>query len=728
MADSSDVQQKNALSNFIWSIADLLRGPYRRPQYERVVLPMVVLRRLDAVLDGPPEDRDRTRDAIKAEYLRLKEKGYDEKTLDVRLNKVAGQLFHNRSGLSFRTIKNDPDQTRAHLEDYIEGFDAHVRDIFAQFKFREEIERMDEFNVLHLVVSAFADIDLHPKTVDTTVMGLVFEDLIRRFNEAANETAGDHFTPRDVVALLVRLLFEPDNELGTGDPRVVEILDPTCGTGGMLAEAHRYLEKNYPDVRPYLYGQDFNPRAYAMAASDLLLKYDPNNPAASSSTVELGDSLVQDAYPEKQFEYFLANPPFGVDWKRQKSDVERERSKRGYDGRFGAGTPRVSDGALLFVQHMVSKFEDYDPAQKEFGSRMAVVLNGSPLFTGGPTSGESTIRRWLMEGEIDEDGKLIPGTETDYIDTIVALPEQLFYNTGIGTYVWVLSNRKPPERAGTVRLVDARERYHPMPRSLGDKRRYMTRPELEEEAEPTRELRATDIETIMADVVAEEDSDTVKTFDHREFGKTHVTVERPLRLRVQLSPDAQALFLDAAPHRVDDLRRIDAALGREPTDDYNRVEAQAAAIIKKAGNKWLKADWKAFRAAFTETDPGAAPVVETRKPLKKDETLADGDRRAGWHRVEEGAKAYRVRYEADPDLRDVEMVPLLDDVDAFFEREVRPNVPDAWMDRSKDRVGYEINFNRYFYRFEEPRDLETIDDELEALEEQIAGLLAEVTA
>ena len=706
MADSSDVQQKNALSNFIWSVADLLRGPYRKTQYERVVLPLVVLRRLDAVLDGK-------RDEIRAEYLRLKEKDMDEAAMDKRLNHVAGQRFHNRSGLSFAVLKNDPDRTREHIEDYIEGFDAHVREIFARFTFRDEIQRMDEFNVLHLVVSSFADIDLHPDTVDTTVMGLVFEDLIRRFNEAANETAGDHFTPRDVVSLLVRLLFEPDRELQTGDPRVVEILDPTCGTGGMLAEAHRYLEEHYPEVRPYLYGQDFNPRAYAIAASDLLLKFDPENPAASNSTVELGDSLVDDAYPEKQFEYFLANPPFGVDWKRQKSDVERERKKLGYGGRFGAGTPRVSDGALLFLQHMVSKFEEYDLAEKEFGSRLAVVLNGSPLFTGGPTSGESGIRRWLMEGEIDEDGALIPGTETDYLDTIVALPEQLFYNTGIGTYVWVLTNRKPDDRAGTVRLVDARERYRPMPRSLGDKR---------------RELGPDDVAGIMDDVMAEADSETVKTFDRREFGRTHVTVERPLRLRVQLSPDAQARFLDAAPHRVDDLRRIDAALGRQPHDDYNEVEAEAAAIIKKAGNKWLKADWKAFRAAFTETDPEAAPVVETRKPFKKGEVLGDADRRAGWHRQESGAKAYRVRYEPDPALRDVELVPLLDDVDGYFEREVRPHVPDAWMDRSRDRVGYEINFNRYFYTFEEPRELAVIDDELEALEERISGLLAEVTA
>lgn len=706
MADSSDIQQKNALSNFIWSVAELLRGPYRKPQYERVVLPLVVLRRLDAVLDGRREE-------IRAEYLRLEGKELDEATLDKRLNHVAGQLFHNRSGLSFEVLKNDPDRTREHLEDYIEGFDKHVRDIFSQFKFRDEIERMDEFNVLHLVVSTFADIDLHPDTVDTTVMGMVFEDLIRRFNESANETAGDHFTPRDVVALLVRLLFEPDDELQTGDPRIVEILDPTCGTGGMLAEAHRYLEEHYPDVRPYLYGQDFNPRAYAIAASDLLLKYDPKNPAASNSTVELGDSLVDDAYPEKQFEYFLANPPFGVDWKRQKTSIERERTKLGYNGRFGAGTPRVNDGALLFLQHMVAKFEEYDLSQKEFGSRLAVVLNGSPLFTGGPTSGESNIRRWIMEGEIDEDGGLIAGKETDYLDTIVALPEQLFYNTGIGTYVWVLTNRKPADRAETVRLVDARERYRPMPRSLGDKR---------------RELGPDDIEAILDDVMSGANSETVKTFDRREFGKTYVTVERPLRLSVQLSPDAQALFLDAAPHRVDDLRRIDGALGREPYADFNDVEAKAQAIIAKAGNRWRAGDWKAFRAAFTTTDPAAHPVVEARKLMKAGEVLTDDERLAGWHRVEDGAKAFRIRYEADPDLRDVEAVPLLDDVDAYFEREVLPHVPDAWMDRSKDRIGYEINFNRYFYRFEAPRPLDAIDADLERLEAQIAGLLAEVTA
>ena len=715
MADSTDQPRVKALSDFIWSVADLLRGPYRPPQYERVMLPLVVLRRLDAVLDG-------TREALKDAYedLTAKHPDWPEEAVDARLRALADQPFHNRSGLSFESIKGDPDRTREHLEDYVRGFDAHVRDIFKRFKFDEEIERMAEYDILHQVVSAFAALDL--RGVTTVTMGAVFEDLIRRFNDAANETAGDHFTPRDVVALLVRLLFEPDASLATAERRVVEILDPTCGTGGMLAEAHDYLREHYPEVIPRLYGQDVNPRAYAIAASDALLKNDPDDPEAYRATIAHGDSLVDDAFadpaepPEarKRFEYFLANPPFGVDWKRQKTQVKRESDKQGYAGRFGAGTPRVSDGALLFVQHMVSKFEPHDPGAQHFGSRMVVVLNGSPLFTGAPGGGESTIRRWLIEGAVDpKTGEPIAGGETDYLDTIVALPESLFFNTGIGTYVWVLTNRKPDEKAGTLRLVDARERFHPMARSLNQKR---------------REITEADRVAILEDVMAEGDSGTAKTFDRREFGATYVTVERPLRLRVELSPDRQAAFREAAPHLVSDLRRIDAAIGRDAAGDYSEVEAQVGALLKKAGSKWRAADWRAFRAAFTEADPAAEPVEEARKPMKAGETLSDDERRAGWHRVEAGGKAFRVRYEPDADLRDVEAVPLLDDVDAYFEREVRPHVPEAWMDRSKDKVGYEINFNRYFYTPPEVEPLEAIDADLKALEAEIAALLAQVTS
>jgi len=720
MADSSDQPRVKALSDFIWSIADLLRGPYRPPQYERVMLPLVVLRRLDAVLDAGEPDPDRTRRLLKEAYVDLQHKDWPETTVDARLKALADQPFHNRSGLSFESIRSDPDRTREHLEDYIRGFDVHVRDIFARFKFGEEVEKMAEFDILHQVVSSFAALDL--SGVKTVTMGAVFEDLIRRFNEAANETAGDHFTPRDVVKLLVRLLFEPDATLSTAEGRVVEILDPTCGTGGMLAEAHDYLREFYPEVLPRLYGQDINPRAYAIAASDALLKDDPDDPQAYHATIDIGDSLTDDAFadpaepPEerKRFEYFLANPPFGVDWKRQRTTVDRESKKQGYNGRFGAGTPRVSDGALLFVQHMVSKFEPHDPAAQHFGSRLVVVLNGSPLFTGQPGGGESTIRRWLIEGEVDpKTGEPRPGGETDFLDTIVALPEQLFFNTGIGTYVWILTNRKPGDRAGTVRLVDARKRYGPMDRSLGDKR---------------REITEADRIAILEDVMEDHESDTAKTFDRRAFGATHVTVERPLRLRVELSPDSQARFLEAAPHLVSDLRRIDAALGREPSDDFSAVEDEVRALLKAAGSKWRAADWKAFRAAFTTTDPNARPVVDMRKPMKPGASLSDDDRRAGWNRVEADGRAWRVRYQPDAALRDTEAVPLPDDVDAYFEREVQPHVPDAWMDRSKDKVGYEINFNRYFYTAPEPEPLEDIDEDLKRLEEEIAELLAQVTA
>lgn len=676
MADSSDVQQKNALSNFIWSVADLLRGPYRKTQYERVVLPLVVLRRLDAVLDGK-------RDEIRAEYLRLKEKGMDEAAMDKRLNHVAGQRFHNRSGLSFAVLKNDPDRTREHIEDYIEGFDAHVREIFARFTFRDEIQRMDEFNVLHLVVSSFADIDLHPDTVDTTVMGLVFEDLIRRFNEAANETAGDHFTPRDVVGLLVRLLFEPDRELQTGDPRVVEILDPTCGTGGMLAEAHRYLEEHYPEVRPYLYGQDFNPRAYAIAASDLLLKFDPENPAASNSTVELGDSLVDDAYPEKQFEYFLANPPFGVDWKRQKSDVERERKKLGYGGRFGAGTPRVSDGALLFLQHMVSKMES--PAGGR-GSRVAVVFNGSPLFTGDAGSGESEIRRWIIEN--------------DWLEAIVGLPENLFYNTGIRTYIWVLSNRKPTEREGTVQLIDARDLYAEMDESLGDKRHYLTGEHIGEIASLFGDLEANGRSVVL---------------DNADFGYRRIVIDQPLRLRFQVTEERIAALDDerAFTNRDEETQaRVKEALSEMDSEQVwmDRAEFLDDVELKlnMAGLDLRQSVYNAITRVTGERDPEAEICRK-----------ANGDP------------------EHDGDRREKERVPLGTDPREYFEEEVAPYLEEAWINESSKYhdeqdgelgvVGYEINFNRYFYEYEPPRPLEEIDEDIRQLRDEITQHLAEVT-
>lgn len=658
------MSKSHELSNFIWSIADLLRGPYRPPQYERVMLPLVVLRRFDCVLES-------TKAAVLAKHAQFKDK-LEGEALDSVLNKVSGQRFHNHSPLSFEKLKGDPDNAHLHLVSYIAGFSENVRKIFERFEFGGEIERMREHNILFLIIKRFCEVDLHPNEVDNIEMGLLFEDLIRRFNEQANETAGDHFTPREVVRLMVNLLFMHDDDLLSKPGTVRKLLDPTCGTGGMLSEARNYLREHQTGARLFVYGQDFNPRSYAVAASDLLLRTSPQD--AESSTIKFGDTLIDDQFPDDRFDYFLSNPPFGVDWKRQQTEIVRQHNKLGFSGRFGAGTPRVNDGALLFLQHMVSKFERVDTAKNHHGSRLAIVFNGSPLFTGGAGSGESEIRKWIIEN--------------DWLEAIVAMPEQMFYNTGIGTYVWVVTNRKEKRRKGKIQLIDARECWQPLRRSLGDKR---------------REFSQVHIDDIVREYGGMGDGATSKVFDNADFGYHRLTVERPLRLVFQISLERKERFLDACPDLLDDLQAIDKALGREPNGDWNAVWKQVQAILKQRDSKWRAPQTKAFRAAFTETDPAAVAVI-----LKKT-----------------GA---RIDHEPDPKLRDFENVPLKEDVAAYFEREVRPHVPDAWIDHDKTKVGYEINFNRHFYRYMPPRSLAEIDADLKRAEEEILRLLREVAA
>ena len=389
----------NDFANLIWQIADLLRGPYRPPQYERVMLPMTVLRRFDCVL-APTKTR------VLAECERRRGSRIEGSALDSMLNQAAGQRFHNHSPLDFARLKGDPDHIERHLVSYIKGFSANVRRIFDFFEFENEIERMRESNILYLVVSKFCDLDLHPSQVPNEQMGLIFENLIRRFNELANETAGDHFTPREVIRLMVNILFINDDALLTTPGTVRKLLDPACGTGGMLAEAQNYLPEHHAQARLYVYGQDYNKRAYATAASDMLMKEVSHN--GSGENVRYGDSFTDDRFADDRFDYFLTNPPFGVDWKKQQREIKNEHDKRGYAGRFGAGLPRINDGSLLFLQHMVDKFEPVRPADHKHGSRLAIVFSGSPLFTGGAGSGESNIRQWVIEN--------------DWLEAIIALP------------------------------------------------------------------------------------------------------------------------------------------------------------------------------------------------------------------------------------------------------------------------------------------------------------------
>ena len=657
----------NYFANLIWQIADLLRGPYRPPQYERVMLPMTVLRRFDCVLAS-------TKSEVLAQYERHKDR-LDGEALDSVLNRTAGQPFHNHSRLSLEQLKGDPDNIHAHLASYVNGFSKNVRDIFEFFEFTNEVERMREANILFLVVSKFCDVDLHPDSVPNEQMGLIFENLIRRFNELANETAGDHFTPREVIRLMVNILFIEDDQLLATPGTARKLLDPACGTGGMLAEAQNYLRQHHSDALLYVYGQDYNKRAYATAASDMLMKQINHN--GGGNNVRFGDSFTGDQFQGETFDYFLSNPPFGVDWKKEQKEIERERDKLGYAGRFGAGLPRVNDGSLLFLQHMISKFEQVLPAQDKHGSRLAIVFSGSHLFTGGAGSGESDIRRWIIE--------------SDWLEAIIALPEQMFYNTGIGTYIWVVTNRKNKRRKGKIQLIDARESYVPLRRSLGDKRRKIG------EVEDGRDQIA-ELVRLYGDFAENEKS---KIFDNADFGYTRVTVERPLRLRYQMSEEARAAFVETCPHLLDDVQTIDEALGREPQLDWNAVWSRIEQLLHQRKSRWKAPEQKLFRNVFTQKDPTAQPV-RAAKPGQP--------------------------YEADPDLRDFENVPLQQDVDAFFQREVLPHVPDAWMDRAKDKIGYEINFNRYFYRYTPPRPLEQIDAELKLAEEEFLRLLGEVTA
>ncbi len=658
------------LANLIWQIADLLRGPYRPPQYERVMLPLTVLRRFDCVL-AP------TKDKVLAELEKRKGGKLNDDAIDKLLNRAAGQRFHNHSPLTFEKLKGDPDNIEKHLVSYIKGFSANVRKIFDFFEFEGEIERMREANILFLVIRKFSEVDLHPSVVPNDQMGLVFENLIRRFNELANETAGDHFTPREVIRLMVNILFINDDDLLATPGTVRKLLDPACGTGGMLAEAQNYLREHHQDAKLYVFGQDYNKRAFATAASDMLMKHVDQN--GGTDNVRFGDIFTEDRFnepPYEKFDYLLANPPFGVDWKKQAKEIEAEHDKLGFSGRFGAGLPRVNDGALLFLQHMISKFEPVLPAQQKHGSRLAIVFSGSPLFSGGAGSGESDIRKWIIEN--------------DWLEAIIALPEQMFYNTGIGTYIWIVTNRKEKRRKGKIQLVDAREVWtaggsEDNKRSLGDKRRHLTADQIAEIVKLYGRFK---------------DTETAKIFDNADFGYTRVTAERPLRLRYQMTVDDKARFLDACPHLLDDVQAIDKELGRQPQRDWNASWTRIEDLLHSQKSKWKSTEQKLFRNVFTHKDPNAEPV------------LKDGKNNG---------------YEPDADLRDFENVPLKDDVDAYFKREVLPHVKDAWMDRTKDKVGYEINFNRHFYKCTPPRPLKEIDADLKRAEDEIMRLLREVT-
>ena len=578
---------KQNLSAFIWGVADLLRGDYKQSDYGKVILPFTVLRRLDCVLEPSKE-------SVLAEKELREGQGLDPEPFLLR---VAGQAFCNTSALSMKRLMGDQDNIGENLRSYIQAFTPAVRDIFESFEFHLQVDRLEKAGLLYMVCERFAQIDLHPETVSNAEMGLVFEELIRKFAELSNETAGEHFTPREVIKLMVNLIFIEDDQALTQQGIVRSLYDPTAGTGGMLSVAEEHLVGMNPSARLVLSGQELNPESYAICKADMLIK------GQDIKNIRFGNTLSDDQLGDQKYDYMLSNPPFGVEWKKIQKEVQREADQQGYAGRFGPGLPRVSDGSLLFLLHLISKMR---PA-KDGGSRVGIVLNGSPLFTGGAGSGESEIRRYVLEN--------------DLLEAIIALPTDMFYNTGISTYIWILSNRKPDERKGKVQLIDASSFWQKMRKSLGSKRKELS----PEHIDAITRLFGSFEE-------AEQDGKPIsRIFRNEDFGYRTITVERPLR--------------------------------------------------DEAGNVVLGQRGKA-----------------------------------------------KGQPQADSSLRDTENVPLSEDVQTYFEREVLPHVPDAWIDHDKTKVGYEIPFNRHFYVFTPPRPLEVIDAELKQVTDRILAMIGGLSA
>ena len=649
---------------FIWSVADLLRGDYKAAEYGKVILPLTVLRRLDCVLEP-------TKPAVLAKVHQM---GGQVGNLEPMLRRAAKQEFYNVSKLNFRGLLADPEHIAQSLRLYIDAFSPGAVEVLDKYGFDAQITRLDEAGLLYQVVARFADIDLHPSSVSNLEMGYAFEELIRKFSEAGNETAGEHFTPREVIRLMVNLLLADESDT-LATPGIVKTLyDPACGTGGMLSTAEDWVRSHNDAARLELFGQELNGETYAICRSDMMLK------GHNAANIAFGNSFSADAHQGKTFDYMLANPPFGVEWKKVQSVVEAEAA-RGHAGRFGAGTPRINDGSLLFLQHMISKMKPVS----EGGSRLAIVFNGSPLFTGDAGSGESKIRRWILEN--------------DWLEGIVALPDQLFYNTGISTYFWILSNRKRPEHKGQVVLLDARDQFGKMRKSLGDKRKKISTDQIDQ---ITRWYA--DALEIAADPAANGPA-RVRVFPTTAFGYQRITVERPLRLRFEVTDDAVATIRASKPFRS--LPPVDAAHLLEALESLREADGATRNAFDRALTAALKTHSAAVGAPLLKTVWGAVSVPDPDGELQTDRT---------GHLL------------PDPDLRDNENVPLGEDIDDYLARDVLPHVPGAWIDHARTKIGYEIPFTRHFYVYTPPRPLAAIDAELKALEAEIQRLLGEVTA
>ncbi|MBM4940711.1 SAM-dependent DNA methyltransferase [Vibrio parahaemolyticus] len=760
---------------FIWSVADLLRGDFKQSQYGRVILPFTLLRRLECVLEP-------SKDAVVAEHERIKAMNLPEEAQEKFLLRATqspaqpdGLSFFNTSPMNLG--KMGQSNIKANLEKYVQSFSKDAREIFEHFKFDEFVGLLEDANLLYKVVKKFATTDLSPNNISNHDMGLVFEELIRRFAESSNETAGEHFTPRDIVRLTTSLVFMEDDEALTKDGIIRTIYDPTAGTGGFLSSGMEYVHELNPKAVMRAFGQELNPESYAICKADMLIK------GQDVSRIKLGNTLSNDQLPADKFDYMLSNPPFGVDWKKIEGEIKDEHEQKGFDGRFGAGLPRVSDGSLLFLMHLISKMRNKKNVDNQVtdGGRIGIILNGSPLFTGGAGSGESEIRRYILEA--------------DLLEAIVALPTDMFYNTGIATYVWVLTNKKAPERKGKVQLINGANLSHKMRKSLGSKRHFLTDDEI-------RAITKNFGEFVEVDTLTESGKPlTAKIFDTHEFGYRRLTIERPLRLSAQITDEAveslrfapkpfnavmqvvfeqfgtewddnssglqgygslieveaevraliKADFPELKEKQIKDVldsklwlsqkalmdaaKALQVAVGdnlggkAQQSDDFNQFELTLKGAFKTTGIKFDAKQKKQFTDAITWKNQDAEPVIK--KVLKEDAQPLYG------------AFDYKgkvVEFQQDGDLRDNENVPLDPSVststliESYFKREVQPHVADAWInaDKRDDKdneigvVGYEIPFNRHFYVYQPPRALEAIDADLDAVSAEIMKLLQEV--
>ena len=663
--------------SFLWNIAESLRGTYKEEDYRKVMLPLIVIRRFDCLL----EDYDRQIiKSIYKDYDFLPEEEIDEMVIvDLKENHGIDLQFYNISDFTWKKLLDDSENIKSNFEEYLNGFSNNVKEIIAKFKFKDEIAQLDKKDKLYAVLSKMYEVDLHINSVSNNKMGYIYEEMLRRFTE--NSAAGDQYTPREVIRLCMEMLFMGKENFLTEEGKVISIADFCCGTGGMLSIAEDYIKKLNPSAIVNVYGQELLDESFAICQADMLMKgQNPDN-------IRLGNTLTQDRFKGEKIRFLISNPPFGVSWKDEEKKV-KEEVDLGFDGRFGAGTPRVSDGSLLFLQNMISKMYD-----DEEGSRLAIIFNGSPLFTGDAGSGESNIRKWIIEN--------------DLLEGIIALPTDMFYNTGIATYIWILTNKKEAKRKGKIQLVNTTEFYQNMRKSLGNKRKEITDEQIQKIKEIYKNF---------------EESENSKIFDNEDFGYRKITVERPLKLSFRVNEESienvknTTQFINLAVSKKKDLeiKEKEELEGRKKQEELLKfLESFDSEFEYMDRDKFIK-DLKSKSKEFDITlSAGLIKAIVNAIGVRNENAVVCKDAKGN--------------IESDSSLKDTESISLKEDIYEYFEREVKPHVPDSYMDESSfDNIGYEIPFTRYFYKYESLRPFDEIMKEIEELENEIAQEIRKV--